>query len=263
MKPYYDHDGITIYHGDCREIMPGLPKVDLVLTDPPYCVSVAGSAHRGQIGKGVRRLDFFEGDADWKAMLDVVMQGVRQAVAMLSAVASVYVWCGHRQFGSIVDCLERKGMSTRPLVWAKACPAPAPPGSGYSAGAELCVYGYPPNRTWNGEASSPNSVFRFDSYRHGQPGKVDHPTQKPIGMISTQICLSSNEGDTILDPFMGSGTTLRAAKDLHRKAIGIEIEERYCEIAANRLGQEVLAFPSDSEDKVFVYPDRTTLNLGG
>lgn len=68
-----------------------------------------------------------------------------------------------------------------------------------------------------------------------------HPTTKPLGLVSRFVSLFSEAGETILDPFMGSGTTLRAAKDLGRKAIGIEIEERYCEIAARRLEQEVLA----------------------
>ncbi len=69
----------------------------------------------------------------------------------------------------------------------------------------------------------------------------DHPCPKPYKIMTKMVVLGSTEGDTILDPFMGSGTTLRAAKDLGRKAIGIEIEERYCEIAARRLSQEVFA----------------------
>ena len=81
-----------------------------------------------------------------------------------------------------------------------------------------------------------------DSYRHGVPGKVDHPTQKPLLVISPLIIASSKTNDIILDPFMGSGATLRAAKDLGRRAIGIEIEEKYCEIAARRLDQEVFDF---------------------
>ena len=88
--------------------------------------------------------------------------------------------------------------------------------------------------------TSKSNVLSQDAYRFGKPGKVDHPTQKPLGCISPLIYASSFKGDLILDPCVGSGTTLRAAKDLSRRAIGIEIEERYCEIAANRLAQEVL-----------------------
>jgi site-specific DNA-methyltransferase (adenine-specific) len=74
-----------------------------------------------------------------------------------------------------------------------------------------------------------------DSYRHGNPGKVNHPTQKPFGVIEPLIKGSSPINGIILDPFMGSGTTLVCAKRLSRKAVGIEIEEKYCEIAAKRL----------------------------
>jgi site-specific DNA-methyltransferase (adenine-specific) len=85
-------------------------------------------------------------------------------------------------------------------------------------------------------------VLSADNFRHGQPGKLGHPTQKPISIIAPLIRCSASEGEVVLDPFMGSGTTLRAAKDLGRKAIGIEIEERYCEIAAKRMAQEVFEF---------------------
>ena len=237
--PYYQDDHCTIYHGDCREILPTLAPVDLVMADPPYSLSVE-SNHENRRGKGTRRLDFFEGDQDWAAMTSAVVDRIAMASVLAPA---IYVWCGHRQFGPIVDDLESRGWRTRFLVWRKACPVPAPPGVGWDSAAELCVYGFRNGRKWTPPTGTkvPN-VIDADSYRHGQPGKVDHPTQKPTQTATIPIAFSTHAGDTVLDPFMGSGTTLRAAKDLGRKAIGIEIEERYCEIAAKRLGQEVLDF---------------------
>lgn len=244
MKPYYDDGrGIVIYHGDCREILPQLPKVDLVLTDPPYCISLKGVKHKGRPGRGSRNFDFFDCDVDWKGMLDVWLASLDLAIPLLSPEASIYAWCGHRMFGPTITKLESLGFNTRFLGWVKKCPAPPPPGSGWPSALELCVYGFRADRCWNhdGTNAPPSNVFVADSFRHGQPGKVDHPTQKPTAVISPLIMASSSDGETILDPFMGSGTTLRAAKDLGRKAIGIEIDERYCEIAAKRLAQEVLA----------------------
>jgi site-specific DNA-methyltransferase (adenine-specific) len=85
-------------------------------------------------------------------------------------------------------------------------------------------------------------VFIADSYRHGVPGKNGHPTQKPFAVINPLILASCPTRGIVLDPFMGSGTTLESARKLARKAIGIEIEEKYCEIAAKRLSQEVISF---------------------
>jgi site-specific DNA-methyltransferase (adenine-specific) len=166
---------------------------------------------------------------------------VVEALALCSA-PSMYVWCGHRQFGDVVSHMEARGYSTRFLVWSKACPAPPPPRSGWPSGAELCVYGYLPGRHWDDGGLPRSNVLVADGFRHDNPQKLPHPTQKPVSVIVPLVRASSAVGGTVLDPFMGSGTTLRAAKDLGRRAIGIEIEERYCEIAAKRLAQEVFDF---------------------
>ena len=241
VKPYYEYAGITIYCGDCRDILPSLPMCDLIVADPPFSISVSGSCHKRVVGQGTRNLDFFPGDDDWASMTLLVREALGLACDRLSATGSLYTWCGHRQFGSIVDDMEKRGMSTRFLVWSKACPSPSPPGGGWPSGAELCVYAYPTGRTWTMRDKPPKSnVIVADNFRHGQPGKVNHPTQKPLSVITPLIFASSIPGQIVLDPFMGSGTTLRSAKDIGRRAIGIDIEEKYCEIAVKRLAQEVL-----------------------
>lgn len=219
--------------GDCRDVLPTLGKVDAVVTDPPYSVSLAGSSGSfTRLGnKGTRRLAFFEGDTDWPSMTAAVVVAI--GAAIVHKPLSVYVWCGHRQFGPLTDLLESHGYSTRFLVWRKECPPPAPPRSGWQSGAELCLYGYMSGRYFADGMF--NSVLDSDSYRFGQPGKVDHPTQKPMGTIAPLLNVSTRRGDTVLDPFMGSGTTGVACARMGRSFIGVEIEPKYFDIACRRI----------------------------
>ncbi len=234
MTARIEHIGeATLYLGDCRDIMPGLGKVDAVVTDPPYSVSVKGMRHVHRPGKGSRRLDFFEGDDDWEAMTALVTEAAGLAVKRLSPTGSMYWWCGHRQFNSLTTLFEELGFKTRFLVWSKLCPSPAPPGSGWPSGAELCLYAYRPGRTFNG--SPKTSVLVSDSYRFGQPGKVDHPTQKPFPVIDPLIEASTLPGDVVLDCFMGSGTVGVSAVQRDRSFIGIEIHPGYFDIACRRI----------------------------
>jgi site-specific DNA-methyltransferase (adenine-specific) len=202
MKPYYEENGITIYHGDCREVLPSLPIVDLVLTDPPY-----GLGDKWQGGK--IKWPLHHGQMHWDATTsDALIIAIKHG-------KDAIIWGGH-----LYPLPQQRGW----LVWDKLV-------RNFTSGhCELA---------WT-TLDIPIKAF---NYAHGQlasEGKC-HPTQKPLPLIVW--CLEFfPDAQTILDPFMGSGTTLRAAKDLGRKAIGIEIEERYCEIAANRLRQEVLQF---------------------
>lgn len=207
MKPYYDQDGITIYHGDCFEILPTLPKVDLVLTDPPYGIAFDTDYTRFTSGFKVDRRKHKEvhGDKEpfdpspWLSFPRVVMWGA--------------------------NCYSNKLPIGSWLVWDKRHTN----GTAFLADAEVAwmnkgygVYIY--SQTWQGCVRS-------------EP--IDHPTQKPTELMAWCFEKAAVGGLT-LDPFMGSGTTLVAAKRLGRRAIGIEIEERYCEIAAKRLAQGVL-----------------------
>ncbi len=209
-KPYYDHAGITIYHGDCLEIMPVLEKVDLALTDPPYGIAakwVGGFSDKHGWGKS--HLEKNErNDWDVRIPLSEIFE------LILKKSANQIIWGGNYFELPLSRCW---------LVWNK-------PERGFTlAEAELA---------WT---NADNVIRVFDLNRH-ENGRV-HPTQKPVKLMLKCLSLSwTNDCLKILDPFMGSGTTLVAAKELGRRAIGIEIEERYCEIAAERLAQEVFDF---------------------
>ena len=194
MQSYYERGGITIFHGDCRDILPSLDPVDLVLTDPPYGMA----------------------KAEWDVLIDPIewLPAARRSL-------TVAVFCGVR------------GLHAYPkpdwtMAWVRlASTQRNGKFRGFNNWEPILVYG--------GDRI-PNDVFSVPNLQ--EPEGHGHPTTKPTSLM-TRI-LTRLGGETILDPFMGSGTTLRAAKDLGRKAIGIEIEERYCEIAAKRLSQEVL-----------------------
>lgn len=207
-KPYHDEDGITIYHGDCREILPHLPKVDLVLTDPPYGIGRDGKPASTSSHGGHKGYEFLGWDS--KPPSDDTLRLV------LGAGDEAVIW-GANYYPQV--------FSSSPgwLLWDKGQRID-------QADGELAF----------STRKGPLRVFTLNRVALMQDGAV-HPTQKPEALMKWCISFFPN-AQTILDPFMGSGTTLRAAKDLGRKAIGIEIEEKYCEIAVKRLAQGVLAF---------------------
>jgi len=241
VTPYYQDDHVTIYHGDCREITEWL-SADVMVTDPPY---------------GETSLDWDSWPVGWPGLSTAARQ----------------LWC----FGSMRMFLERSGEFAtagwhfaQDVVWEKHN------GSSFHADRfrrvhehathwyrgpwgdlDLTVQTTPdatprtvrrkarPAHTGHIDASSYASndggprMMRSVMQVRSEHGRAEHPTQKPVGIVTPLLAYTG--GVLVADPFMGSGTTLRAAKDLGRKAIGIEVEERYCEIAARRMGQEVLA----------------------
>lgn len=223
--PYYDDGQITIYHGDCREILPTLGEVDHVITDPPY----NAQTHSGALtnGRGEDHLVDFSplSDAD-----------VLQAFAAVGRVCrrwtvATMAW----QHAALIECNPIQGLRfVRLGVWIKPNGTPQFTGDRPAMGWESVAIFHRADEKlrWNGGGK--HGVWNEPKVN------TDHPTGKPINLIRQFIEDFTDPGDLILDPFMGSGTTLRAAKDLGRRAIGIEIEERYCEIAVRRLAQEVL-----------------------
>lgn len=231
----------TLYLADCRDVLPTLPKVDAVITDPPY-----GIPHNfgTQIQKdGSRRTLEFEWDG--RQVNDAVLA----ACAHCATLADAQFWfCGLTQASYIAETLRRAGMTDKMAAWVKTCPPPAMPGNWWPSGYEIAVYAYR-SGAWFGDKNPKRSnVFYSDSYRYGQPGKEDHPTQKPLGLTTTIVSSIVPLGGTALDCFMGSGTTGVACAQLGRKFIGIEIEPKYFDIACRRIEdaqRQAALFPHD------------------
>lgn len=246
MKPYYADDAVTLYCGDCREILPTLPVVDLIVTDPPYGLSSIGERHKGQAGCGVRNLDFFPNDtlADGFTHVETIL-GAAEALPQHGA---VYAWLGHHQFAKATLAFHERGWQSRFLVWNRTAPVPPPPWSGWPSGASLCLFAYRVGKKWEASpAQMPRSnVLTCDNFRAGNGAKNGHPTQMNPILVREPIRCSSAPGDTVLDLFAGSGTTLVVAKEMGRRAIGVELDERWCEVAAKRLSQSILDFTPDA-----------------
>jgi len=217
-KIYFQDDDVVIYCADCRDILPELPKVDLVLTDPPYGISIVKN---GMVGA-----DF--GVANKGKYTDVIgdvdKDIAKLAFSYLVKVADKLIIFGGNYF------LDFLPPSDGWLIWDKRGDTGI---RNTFADGEMawCSFHTPVRiyrQLWNG------------MIREGEHDKRLHPTQKPHGIISSILRDFSKEGDLILDPFLGSGTTAYSAKKLGRKCIGIEISEKYCEIARNRLRQSVM-----------------------
>ena len=239
MKPYYERDGITIYHGDCCEILPQLGPVDHVITDPPYSEHTHAKQWIGAAltSDGKPRVSTAHKALGFDPLTDELLtfcacQFARWATRwtlVFSDVESAHVWRDSLT-GAQLDYV-------RTCFWDKVDSAPQFTGDRPAAACEAIVAAHRPGaKRWNGGGR--RNVFRHAV--NGESGPKPHPSTKPLPLMRELVSLFTDPGETVLDPFMGSGTTLRAAKDLGRKAIGIELEEKWCEVAAKRLAQEVL-----------------------
>ncbi len=202
----------TLYHGDCREILPTLGKVDAVVTDPPYGINYQpsggnGLAKRGNLPTVINDDRPFD-PTPWLGFREVTLWGANHYADKLPAKSSWLVW--YKKDGvsgcEFADC---------EMAWS-------------SLGPVAKVF----NHRWHG-------MLR-DSERGS---KREHPTQKPLELM--EWCIGFTTGATILDPFMGSGTTGVAAVKLGRKFIGIEIDERYFQIACERIAKAVAEAEND------------------
>ena len=207
--PYYQtaDGGITIYCGDAREIVPHLAGEIAVVSDPPYGMDYDTDGSR--FTRGGRSLPVVRGDdgpfdpSQWAAYRWSVLWGFNHFPAGLDA-GGALVWI--KRTDAALGCF----LSDAELAWVRGT----------------------------------RGVYVYRDTRHARAAQRAHPTEKPVGLMSWSIVMSGAPvGVAILDPYMGSGTTLVAARDLGRRAVGVEIEEEYCRVAVERLRQQVFSLP--------------------
>lgn len=229
MKPYYEANGVTLYHGDCRAVLPLIDKntVDLLLTDPPYGVNWQSNRRQDQF-------DRIAGDDSQ----DVANEGILLSLKALKRHHHLYLFGrydlsqlpigGHAEL--IWDKLDKSGGNLQ-LPW----------GSQHEY-IQFAVY--VPDRANRvqgfGNLAAKMRRGSILRYRRITGENLRHPTEKPVPLLRELIESSSCFDDVVLDPFAGSGATLVAAKIEGRRAIGVELDERYCEVAAGRLEQLVI-----------------------
>lgn len=207
-----------LYKGDCTKIMQNLTNIvgyDLILTDIPY-----NEVNRKS--NGLRNLD--KGNAD---VLDCSLADLTKTLCGKTK-GSIYMFCGINQVSQIRETMTDFGLSTRLIVWEKTNPSPMNGTNIWLSGIECCVFGKRGGATYNLHCE--NTVLRYPCGKNKY-----HPTQKPVALLEHLINASSNEGDTVFDPFMGSGSTGVACANTNRNFVGIELDENYYNTAKLRI----------------------------
>jgi DNA modification methylase len=223
MTPYYEDASVRIFHGDCREILPQLDAVDHVITDPPYDDKTHAGARTGGDGSVILEIGFAPVNSDvW--FVPLMLQLSRRWVLC---------FCSLEQLGDYRNAAGE--MWVRAGFWRRPDGAPQFTGDRPGQPGEgIAIMHRKGRKAWNGGGHHAFWEYGIERSRRC------HPTQKPEALMLAQIGQFTDAGETILDPFMGSGTTLVAAKRLGRKAIGIEREKKYCDLAIERLAQGAL-----------------------
>lgn len=223
MTPYYQDDAVTIYHADALEVLAQAPSVDLIVTDPPYTLGMSSS---------------FEGKIGWSDLMNSARfyaECLREYFRLTQTrQGAAWVFNNWRSFPILARAAwEARWPLQSLLVWDKSWI-----GQGGHQGLRPCyeLVGLFTHQAFTIPDRGLSDIWRCPDTRDRVNG---HTAEKPVALME-RLILESGDGSIILDPFMGSGTTLVAAKNLGRRAIGCDTEERYCEIAAERCAQEVL-----------------------
>jgi site-specific DNA-methyltransferase (adenine-specific) len=226
MKPYYADKYVTIFNCDCRDILPSLDPVDLVLTDPPY-----GIDYQSNMRVATKQFDKIANDA-----IDITIY-YPQFHRLLTPDGIAVVFCSFKNYSRDFIVLEQYFNIRNCLIWFKGGGGIGDLEHSLATDYEMAIVAHKGNGKIRGKRNG--SVWQVGKVN---PGDMVHPTEKPADLISQIVLTFSDEGNIVLDPFLGSGTTAHCCKKLQRKCIGIEIEEKFCEIAARRCMQEAMDF---------------------
>jgi hypothetical protein len=245
MTPYYDDGVVALFHGNCLDVLPTIGSVNHVITDPPYARDVyvrAASVPAEGAGTRVGRSDRGIHNLKTGALGRMAAGDIGAIDEMLEPVAALIGAAVRRWalvFSDVETCfrwrqqIEDAGLRyVRTGAWVKPDAMPQMSGDRPAVGFEPCTIAHAqgPMR-WNGGGKQ--AVWTYNTAKgHARP---DHPCPKPEALMLHLVRDFTDEGESILDPFAGSGTTLVAAKRLGRRAIGIEMNEQFCEVAAKRL----------------------------
>lgn len=210
---------MRLMHGDCLEIMKEIPdgSVDLVLTDPPYGMSFQSHRRKEIYGK-IRNDDGIE----WLGEL------FDQCKRAMKDNTSIYVFCSWHNIDSFKQEFEKRFKLKNVIVWCKNNHGSGDLKAAYAPRYELVLYGHKGRRIF--EEKRYDDVLFFD-----RTGNRNHPTEKPTDLLGLFVRNSTKEGESVLDPFMGSGSTGVACVDTGRDFIGIELDDGYFEIARKRI----------------------------
>lgn len=222
--PYYDRDGITIYCGDAHDILPRL-HCEVTITDPPYMIGAHSTGTEASKA------------GSWGDIMNVsrwYSQWLRECKRATSHEGSIWVFGNWRSMPTYTKAFLDAGLSpTSCVVWDKEWIGPSYKNALRPTWEMILMSAMPDCEIWDRGASD---LMRA-KWMAGQCKTTEHPAEKPLVLLERIVQLSTKEDWRVLDPFMGSGTTLVAARNCGRRAIGIELSEQWCEAAVNRLSQ--------------------------
>lgn len=235
IQPYYDQDGITVFNADCFDVLDHLGvTVDHIITDPPYDEVTHDGARTNKIGASGKPGQRLLSGGSERQFAPIDLNAIKAVFTSVNAQRWTIATLAYQHAARLEQDPPYGLRFVRFGVWVKPDGMPQISGDRPAMGWEsvAILHNDSTRLRWNGGGS--RAVWTENVARG------NHPTEKPIGLLRDFVEQFTDPGDLILDPFMGSGTTLRAAKDLGRRAIGIELNEDYCRIAVERLRQGVL-----------------------